>query len=173
MRMITIFLLLISMQGVCISAELVERVAAVVGDEVVLLSEFEEAMESAAESRNAYTKEDVINRMINRIILLREAKRFGFERSIEGPVDAESVIKQYIERRIKAFIHIPYDQIEKYYADNRDKFGDSEFYDVKNEIEEYLVSRELVKRLREYIEGQRKKLYIRVQLEEHPPEAMD
>jgi len=161
------------MKSVCISAEVLERVVAIVDDKVVLLSEFEETLLSAGDGRNIYTKKDVINQMINRIILLREARKFGFKKSIEDPEDAKAVVKEYIDRRIKAFIHIPYDQIESYYNENRGVFEKKEFYDVKDEIEEYLVSQELVKRLREYIEEQRNKSYIRIQLEDQSQSVID
>ncbi len=157
---------LIVVLPVCIHAVVLERVVAIVDDEVILKSEFVTYHKSAAASDSELSDEAVINQMINRLLFLREAGKLGIKQSIEKPENEDIIVREYIDRRIKAFIHVSYDDIKAYYNDNLISYTDKEFYDVKDEIEEYLVSRELIKRLQKYVAELRRSAYIRIQLEE-------
>lgn len=164
-----ILFLIISMLFPLLShSEVLERIVAIVDDDVVLLSEYEKALGSARESDSEVSGETVINKMINRLILLRAAKKVRFGLDGEIPKDNELIIREYIDRRIKAFIHIPFDEIRSYYISNKTIFAGREFYDVKDEIEKYLIAEELVKRLREFIEERRMNSHIRIQMEDNP-----
>jgi len=152
-----------------INAEVIERVVAIVNDEVILLSELERAYQTAVNSNEKKTKLEVLNEMINKLLLLQEAKKFKLMRFPVPPGEQheeEKIIKEYIERRIKAFIHIPFEEIESYYLKNKNLFGDKEFYEVRDEIEGYLIRERLKKKLSEHIQELRKKSYIRIQLED-------
>ena len=59
---------------------------------------------------------------------------------------------------------MPYEDIEYYYYQNGDSFSGKDFFDVRNEIEEYLIEQELNVKLLEYIADLRKNSYIRIQL---------
>ena len=74
------------------------------------------------------------------------------------------IIKEYIDVRLKGFIHVPYEDIEYYYYQKRDSFSGKEFFDVRNEIEEYLIEQELNVKLHEYLEDLKRNSYIRIQL---------
>ena len=145
-----------------VRAEVLERIVAIVNDDVILLREYREAVESARKSG-----EDILEEMINRNLLLHEAKKYWAGVSSarhDTAMDDRTVVSEYIDRRIKAFIHIPYEDIESYYINNKELFDDREFYDARDEIEEYLVNEELNIRLRQYLEELRETAYIRVQL---------
>ena len=147
-------------------AEVLERIVAIVNDDVILLSEYREAVETAKKSDSSISEETVLDEMINRRLLLNEAKKFwiGVSRiRHRSGMDDSAVISEYINRRIKAFIHIPYGDIESYYITNRKLFKGKEFYDVRDEIEDYLIKEKLRIRLQEYMEKLRKNSYIRVQ----------
>jgi hypothetical protein len=140
-----------------------------VNDDVIMLSEFKEALKSAEKSDISISEEIILNEMINRMLLLNEAKKFWI--SVPGnrrktAEDEGAIINEYINRRIKAFIYIPYEDIEYYYTRNLERFEDKEFYDVRDEIEDYLLKEEISIRLSEYIEELRKTSYIRIQLKE-------
>ena len=148
-------------------AEVLERIVAVVDDDVILLSEFREAFRAVEQSGEKISEEGFLDEMINNLLLLKEAKKFSFYVSSESDkavMDEKAIINEYIDRRIKVFIRIPYDEIESYYSENKPLFEGKEFYDVKDEIEEYLIGKELTTRVNEYIEDLRKKHYIRIQL---------
>ena len=153
-----------------IYAEVVERIVAIVNDEVILLSEFEKVVKSAEKSESYVSEEEVLDEMINRMLLLTEAKRFWIGTSTGRHLsdsDEDTFLQGYIDRRIKAFIHIPYEEVEDYYMENSESFDGKEFYEVRDEIEDKLITDALSVKVREYIEGLRKKAYIRVQLNEN------
>jgi len=140
--------------------DVLERVVAIVDDDVILLSELNDAVQSAVNSgAKKITKEEVLSGMINRILLLREAKKFRPEEK-----DDNTLINEYIENNLRAFIRIPLEEVEIFYKNNREIFRNKEFYDVRYEIETYLIEKELNRKLLEHIKELREKSYIRVQL---------
>lgn len=148
-------------------AELVERIVAVVNDDVILLSEFKAAIRQAQESGKEGKAKEVIEGMIHNRLLLEQAKKFSFGRdtgdAIHSPPD--KVIKSYIDKRIKVLIHIPFSDIEAYYFNNPDKYAERDLNDVKNEIEEYLFNRTLEIKIQEHIDELMEKARIRIQLD--------
>lgn len=152
------------------NAEVLERIAAIVNDDVILLSEFQAALQFAKKADEAVSEEMVLNEMINRRLLFNEARKNRVGRSYKGKkteADNSAVIKEYIDSRIKAFIHIPYETVQEYYESNRPLFADREFYDARDEIEDLLIEKELAVKLREHIGELRGKAYISIQLKEH------
>jgi hypothetical protein len=149
-----------------VHAEVIDRIVAIVNNEIILQSEFTESLQAAKKSDPGVSGDKVLGDMIDRILILEQAKKLRLESSSEpnAPKDDEALVKEYIERRIRAFIHIPIEEIESYYNDNRMEFGDHEFYDVKDDIEDRLVEVELKKKLVEHLAELRKKAYVRVQL---------
>jgi len=151
-------------------AEALERIVAIVNDDLILLSEFQEALKSAKEADSAASPEGILNDMIDDLLLLNEARKFrisAFDKSGKTASDNEAVIHEYIDRRIKALIHISYEDIERYYQMNRDGlYRDREINDVRDAIEEQLAEAELETKLREHIEELRKTAYIRIKLNE-------
>jgi len=144
-------------------AELLDRVVAIVDDEAIVLSELNEAFQKALDSGTDITKEEVLDGLINRVLLLKQAKKFNVPSQMAK--DDNTLINEYIERRLKEFIRIPFDEIELFYKKNKESFGDKDFYDVKDEIEKYLIEKELNNRLIKHIEELRKNAYIKIQLE--------
>jgi len=146
-------------------AELVERIVAVVNDDVILLSEFKDAMRQAEESGKEVNAKEVIGGMINNRLLLEQARKFSFGRDAGNASTPDKVIKNYIDKRIKALIYIPFKDIEAYYYNNTQKYGERDFYDVKSEIEEYLLKTTLEIKIQEHIDQLREEAVIRVQLD--------
>lgn len=150
-----------------VQAEVLERIVAVVNDEVILLSEFQSALQSANEADSGVSGEIVLNEMINSMLLLIEAKKYrtgGSDINPQNTIDNKTVIREDIDRRIKAFIHIPYENIEHYFDLNRQLFAGKEFSDVRDDIEEILLEKELSAKLGEYTKELRGKARIRIQL---------
>ena len=158
-------------------AEVVDRVVAIVGDEAIMLSELNSAYQRAfspqgesAEAENSktdITQEEVLNGLINRVLLLKQAKKFSHSIQTRNDYDENTLIKEYIEKQLKTFIRIPFEEIEQFYEKNKEKFGSKDFYDVRDEIEELLIEKELNRRLIRHIEELRKNAYIQVQLKEN------
>ena len=158
-------------------AEVVDRVVAIIDDEAIMLSELNSAYQRAfspqgesAEAENSktdITQEEVLNGLINRVLLLKQAKKFSHSIQTRNDYDENTLIKEYIEKQLKTFIRIPFEEIEQFYEKNKEKFGSKDFYDVRDEIEELLIEKELNRRLIRHIEELRKNAYIQVQLKEN------
>ncbi len=156
------FLLSTSLYG-----EVLDRIVAVVDDEVILLSELNNKYQVSLDSGLEVTREEVLDGMINRALFLKEARRFSTENgfALQTKEDENRLINEYIESRLKVFIRIHFSDIEFfYYEEKKSSFKDESFNDVKDEIEEYLIEKELNKRLIEHIMELKEKVYIKTQL---------
>lgn len=157
-------------------SEVVDRVVAIVDDEAIMLSELNSAYQrafspqgesaSAENSKTDITQEEVLDGLINRVLLLKQAKKFSHSIQTRNDYDENTLIKEYIEKQLKTFIRIPFEEIEQFYGKNKEKFGSKDFYDVRDEIEEYLIEKELNKRLIKHMEELRKNAYVKIQLTE-------
>ncbi|UCH81197.1 MAG: hypothetical protein JSW20_00935 [Nitrospiraceae bacterium] len=148
-------------------AELQDRIVAIVNDEIILYSEFSKELKIAREFDADVTGEDVLQEMINQLLILDKARKFRITTSAYGQSrakDEQSIIKEYIDVRLRGFIHVPYEDIEYYYYQNEDSYSGKELYDVRDEIEDYLIERELSIKLLEYVEELKRNSYIRIQL---------
>ena len=146
-----------------VSSEVLDRVVAVVNDEVILLTELKNEMSARKEAGSELTAAEVLDEMINRLVLLEQARKFMLNTTAS---DIDSIVDLYLERSIKAIIHIPFEEIESYYIDHSELYGDKEFYDVKDEIESYMIANELKIRMLKHTKELRSKSYIRIQLED-------
>ena len=146
-----------------VSSEVLDMVVAVVNDEVILLTELKIEISARKEFGSGLSAAEVLDDMINRLILLEEARKFMLNTTSEN---IDSIIALYVDRRIKAMIYIPFEELESYYADNRELYGDKEFYDVKDEIESYMIVNELKTRMLKHTQELRSRSYIRIQLED-------
>ncbi|GAB4540571.1 MAG: hypothetical protein Fur0020_09810 [Thermodesulfovibrionia bacterium] len=133
-------------------------------EDVILFSEFKEAFDKEVKAGARKTEIDVINEMINKKLLLEEAKRFISADRIGDLKDDDALINEYINTKIRPFIHIPIAEVELYFMEHRDSFKGRYFYEVKDEIEAILMEGLLKQRINEYVKGLREKAYIRVQL---------
>ncbi len=141
------------------SAELIDRVIAFIDDEAITLTDFMQYTQKAKKLAHGLSEEEAINALINRRLLLREAKRIR----LRGKTDDE-LIKEYIDIKVRVFIKIPPEEIEKFYNENRERFGKTPIEDVRDDIERLLRERDVNKHLRKLIEKLREKSYIKINL---------
>jgi len=145
-------------------AAILDRVVAFVDNQAITLSEFQEQYRKALRVSPDIRDDEVINTMINRLLLLREAKKYR----IEAP-SPEEIIKEYIDLKVRAFITVNEGEIEAFYKKNINQFPGKEFDDVRSEIEQYLAERELNERLKGTLKELRKNAYVKIELK--PSEA--
>lgn len=141
------------------SAEVVERIVAYVDDRAILLSELDQHYREMLKLSPDIKKEEVLFTMINRILLLREAKKLRIEANT-----SDAVIQEYIELRLKTFIKISDSEIKDFYNNNRKEFNSLDLDSVRDKIENYLIEKEVNQRLKQHIEELRSKAYIKLQL---------
>jgi len=142
------------------SAGVIDKVVAFIDDEAITLSELDSTYAEVVKIKPDITRQEVLNTMINRFLLLREAKRLR----LEAP-DDDTLLNEYIDLKVKAFIKISEKDIKEFYDNNRDEFGSVQFNQVKDKIETYLREKEVNNRLRQHIEELKKKAYIKILLE--------
>ncbi|HEB76024.1 MAG TPA: hypothetical protein ENJ04_06710 [Nitrospirae bacterium] len=140
-------------------AEVIDRVVAFIDDEAITLADFEQYMSSAEKLTPGISRETAINALINRRLLLRAAKRIR----LRGKTDDE-IIQEYVDIKVRVFIKIPPEEIERFYNENRDRFGETPVGDVWDDIERLLREREVNRRLRKHIERLREEAYIKINL---------
>ncbi len=140
-------------------AEVLDRVVAYVDDWAITLTEFKETYAKTKENVTNVTEEDVINSMINRLLLLKEAKRI----KLEAPND-DALIKEYVEIKIRSSIIVSEDEIRKFYNEHSDEFRGKDFTSVRAEIEKYLYEAQINKELKRHLEELRSHSEIKIQL---------
>jgi hypothetical protein len=101
--------------------------------------------------------DEVLTTMINRLLLLNDARRL----KIEAKTD-EEVLSEYMELKVKAFIRVREEDIEEYYKKNVKEFGGADYESVMDRIEEYLTEKEINRILKKQIAELREKAYIKV-----------
>ena len=154
-----VILLLLLALGSSPFAMIKDHVVAFIDNTAITLSEFEEAYSKAVKLTPHVTKEEVLNAMINRVLLLREAKKIRLtERS------DDELLKEYIELKLRTFIKVKEQDVLDYYKTHSKDFQDKTLEDVREEIENYLAEAELNRLLKKHIEELRKKAYIGIQL---------
>jgi hypothetical protein len=137
-----------------------DRVVAFVDNEAITLSEFQERLESMRQISPDISEESAINTMINRILLVREARKYKIEADTE-----EDMVREYVDLKVRSFIRVDEKEIAAFYNENIDRFRKSSYEDVRDEIETYLTEKKLNERLRENLEEMRKTAYIKIQLD--------
>jgi len=139
------------------TAEVIDRVIACVDDRAITLREFDDIYEKTRKIRPDITREEVLNTFINRILLIREAKKL----KIEAPSEDE-LMNEYIELKVKAFIRIKEEDIRNFYSSHPGEFKDMNYDSVRDRIEDYLVQLELNRLLKRHIDELRSNAYIKI-----------
>ncbi len=96
--------------------------------------------------------------MINRILLLQEAKKMR----LEAP-DDDQLVQQYIDIKLKSAIIIREEDVERFYDENGGQFKGQDYLAVRDQIEKYLFELETNKRLKNQIKELRAKSDIKIQ----------
>jgi hypothetical protein len=140
-------------------AELIDRVVAFVNDRAITLSELRETYERTKRVQADISMEEVLNTMINRLLLLSDARRL----KIEAKTD-EEVLSEYMELKVRAFIRVNEEEVEDYYRKNEQEFKGAPYESVRNKIEEYLTEKEINRLLKIQIAELRARAFVKVLL---------
>jgi len=140
---------------------LIDRVVAFVDDQAITLSELKEMIERTRITHAGITRKEVLDTMINRAILLKEAKRLKLEAAND-----DELLSEYTELKVRSRVRLSQEALEEYYRENLAEFQGAPFDSVKEKIEEYLTEREVNKTLKQQIDELRKKAYVKINGEE-------
>ncbi len=143
-----------------VSAGIEDRVVAFVDTGAITLSELEKTYAETVKAVPTVTREDVLNTMINRLLLVREARRMRLK-----PQNEDALVKEYIDLRVRAFIRVGDDDIKQFYDAHRHEFQGKDIDEVRDDIEKVLVEEELNKRLRRHLDELRGGACVVIQLD--------
>ena len=139
------------------SAAVSDRVIAFVDNDAITMSELDEQYNITRKVSPDITIGEVLDTMVNKILILREAHKYR----IEAP-SVEQVIQEYIDLKVRAFIRVSESDIVKFYQENKASFTGKEFEDVRDEIDTYLTEKELNDRLKALLNELRENAYIKI-----------
>ena len=142
-------------------AELIDRVVAFVDDRAITLREFEEVYEKNRRIQPDISRAEVLNTYINRIVLLKEARKL----KVEAKTDDE-LVNEYIELKVRSLIRIKEDAVKEFYSSHLSEFKGAAYEEVREKVEEYLTEQEINYRLKKNIEELRAKAYIKIVIKE-------
>lgn len=156
------FLVLLFRVVLCpvVFAGISDRVVAYVDNTAITLSEFLVQYEATVKAKPDISKEEVLNTMINRILMLREAKKMRLQAPSE-----DQLLKEYIDLKIRAFIRIRDEEIGAFYKSHINDFEGKTLDEVREQIENYLVEKEVNRRLKTHIGQLRGESCIQIQLD--------
>ncbi len=168
----------------------IDRFVAGVNEEIIALNEFRQALEQYRVSRRETgeippeAQEHVLQALIDQRLLLQEARRFQVDpvsdedlrrvlpqleqqtEALDKATRAEFLeqmrrqwmIKRFIERRI--FVRVGFEEVKAYYRKHADVFAGKDLLEVREAIEEVLREEQRNLKLREFLQGLRKKARI-------------
>jgi hypothetical protein len=142
-----------------VHADIKDRVVAFVDNNAITLSELEAKYEETLKVTPAITKEEVLTTMVNRLLLLDEARKM----KLEAPTE-DALLKEYIDLKIRSFIRIKEEEITDFYKKHITEFHGRELDDVREDIEKYLTEKEVNERLKAHISELRERSCVRMQL---------
>ncbi|MCS7164465.1 MAG: hypothetical protein NZ845_05660 [Thermodesulfovibrio sp.] len=137
-------------------SETIDRVVAYVDSYAITLREFERTASKMKEKFPEIKNQEILDTMINKLLIFKKSK----ELFIEGK--EEDLITNYIDLKIKSDIIIPESKIREYYEENKAKFKNTPYINVRDEIEKYLFEKELNQKLKEHIEELRQTTEIKI-----------
>ena len=140
-------------------ADIKDRVVASVDNNAITLSELDEKYKETLKVTPAVTKEEVLTTMVNRLLLLDNAK----EMRLEAPTE-DALLREYIDLKIRSFIRIEENEITDFYQKHIDEFQGKTLDDMRDHIEKYLTEKEVNERLKSHIDDLREKSCVRMQL---------
>jgi hypothetical protein len=136
-----------------------DRVVAFIDNDAITLSELEEKYQATVTITPDISREEVLNTMVNKLLLLREARKIR----LVAPSEDE-LLKEYIDLKIRAFIRIGEEALKGFYESNISQFEGKEFDEARDGIENYLVEKSVNQRLKSHIDELRGKSCVRMQL---------
>jgi hypothetical protein len=156
---LSIIILMLFAPSPLLFAGIKDRVVAFVDAQAITLSELDIKFSESQKVKADITKEEVLNTMINRVLLLREAKKIRLEAPSE-----EELLKEYIDMKIRALIRVKEEEISDFYNKHIDDFEGKEMEDVRDNIENYLIERNLNEHLKSHINELKGKTCVQIQL---------
>jgi len=140
--------------------EVIDHVVAAVDDIAITESELFEKYKSMLEINSQITLGKTLETMINRVLLIKDAKRFRMESKTD-----DELIDQYVDLKIRAMIKVTDKEVNEYYEKNKDNFEGKSLEMVSGEIVRYLTELKVNTRLKENLRSLREKSNVIVNVQ--------
>ncbi|TAN45499.1 MAG: hypothetical protein EPN22_02390 [Nitrospirae bacterium] len=140
-------------------SELLDKIVAYVDNNAITYSELK--TEHARNKMVKMTEVETLNSMLNKMLLLKEARAMRLEAS-----NNDELLKEYIEIKIRSVILIKDEDVENFYNKNKTNFGVKSLSESKDDIETYLFEAETNRLLNEHIANLRNGYEVVIRLKE-------
>ncbi len=147
-------------------SSLIDGVIAVVDDEAITCRELQRRYEEMRKTFPEITINEVLDSMINRLLLLKEARllRISAGRGLSPLPDEDRIIEDYIDLRIRPSVRVSEEEVQAYFDRHSEEFKGRSYQDVAEEIERLLIEQKTNDLLKEQLEALKRKYYIRIHL---------
>jgi len=153
-----LILMFFTMLEVSISHGIViDRLAAYVNDTAITLSGFNMEFQKMSKTTPDISKKEVINSIINRTLLIKEARKMRLEANTE-----DELVNLYLDIKIRSRLFITEDAIFNFYKEYIGEFKGHDYLLVKDQIETYLLEKEFNEILKKHIEELRQNAEIKI-----------
>jgi hypothetical protein len=125
---------------------IIDRLVAYVDDTAITLSELEYEFGKVSKATTQMSKKEILNSMINRILLLKEARKIRLEAQTD-----DELINAYVDIKIKSRIFVREEDISDFYKKHHQEFKGQDELLVRDEIEKYLLEKEFNDILRQHL----------------------
>ncbi|MFQ3573320.1 MAG: hypothetical protein SNJ53_01655 [Thermodesulfovibrionales bacterium] len=136
-------------------AEIIDRVVAYVDDHAITLYDLKEARKDYKKNNIDIDDKKLIESIINKTLLYKEAKKMRLEAS-----EGKDPINEYIDIKIRSLIFVKEEDIQRFYNENKDRFLEMPLSFAKDKIEQYLIEREVNNQLKRHIQDLRQRSNI-------------
>lgn len=136
---------------------IIDKVAAYVNETAITLSDIEFEQQKMRNKVPSLTQREIIESMINRILLIKEAKKIKIDSHSE-----DELINLYLEVKIKSRLFIKEDILLDFYRANIEQFKGQDYLIVKDEIEKYLIEKQFNEILKQHLDELRKRSEIKI-----------
>lgn len=126
---------------------IIDKLAAYVDDTAITLSDLQNETGKIRETVPYMTQKEILNSMINRLLLLKEARKIRLEAQTD-----DELINAYLDIKIKSRIFIKEDDITEFYKKHSEEFKGQDELLVRDQIEKYLLEKEFNDILKKHLE---------------------
>ncbi len=130
----------------CSYGNIIDRLVAYVDNTAITLSDLRDETDKMRKKFPHMTERDVLNSMINRILLIKEAGKIRFEAHSD-----DELINAYLDFKIRSRIFIKEEDISDFYKKHPEEFKGQDELQIRAEIEKYLLEKEFNSILKEHL----------------------
>lgn len=139
------------------SGIIIDRLTAYVDDTAITFSDLQDQVSKIRKTAPFMTEQEVLDSMINRLLLLKEARKIRLEAHTD-----DELINGYLDIKIRSRIFVKEEDISEFYRKHREEFKEQDELLVREQIEKYLIEKEFNVILKKHLEDLRQLAEIKI-----------